>query len=118
VADGHGSAAGAAFLRGYQLTNANGEVRFLTVYPGWYPGRAVHIHFKLRGSGREFTSQLYFDEAVTDAAHADPAYRRTGRRLRNEADGLFRDGGRQLIMAPARSGEGYAAAFQIGLASA
>ena len=37
---------GQTFLRGYQLTDDAGEVRFRTIYPGWYPGRAVHIHFK------------------------------------------------------------------------
>ena len=61
---------GQQFLRGYQLTNANGAVQFLTIYPGWYPGRAVHIHFKLRSSpeaapGFEFTSQLFFDDELT-----------------------------------------------------
>lgn len=37
---------GRKFLRGYQLTNGGGSAEFLTVYPGWYGGRAVHIHFK------------------------------------------------------------------------
>src|SRR4030095_2511853 len=36
------------FLRGYQVSDANGRVRFVTIYPGWYSGRAVHIHFKVR----------------------------------------------------------------------
>jgi protocatechuate 3,4-dioxygenase beta subunit len=53
---------GQRFLRGYQVSDANGGVRFTTVYPGWYPGRAVHMHFKVRtnpaGSrGLELTSQ-------------------------------------------------------------
>src|SRR5215212_906535 len=53
------------FLRGYQLTDESGTARFTTIYPGWYRGRAVHIHFKIRESpesdrGYEFTSQLYF----------------------------------------------------------
>jgi protocatechuate 3,4-dioxygenase beta subunit len=58
---------GHTFLRGYQVSGSDGVLRFLTIYPGWYRGRAVHIHFKVRTStGGEFTSQLYFDEAVTD----------------------------------------------------
>ena len=39
---------GKKFLRGYQVTNTGGSAEFLTIYPGWYPGRAVHIHFKVR----------------------------------------------------------------------
>src|SRR5690606_14847228 len=57
---------GKTFLRGYQMTDANGVAKFLTIYPGWYPGRAVHIHFKIRINNYEFTSQLFFDDAFTD----------------------------------------------------
>src|SRR5206468_12278161 len=50
------------FLRGYQVSDSNGAVEFLTIYPGWYGGRTVHIHFKIRlfAAGRrtyDFTSQ-------------------------------------------------------------
>ena len=41
---------GRRFLRGYQVTDATGFARFTTIYPGWYSGRAVHAHFKLRGT--------------------------------------------------------------------
>jgi len=63
---------GERFLRGYQVTGRDGAVAFRTVYPGWYPGRTPHVHLKVRtftASGdvaRSFTSQLYFDETVTD----------------------------------------------------
>jgi protocatechuate 3,4-dioxygenase beta subunit len=83
------------FLRGYQVTDANGAARFTTVYPGWYPGRAVHIHFKLRlfaGSTRsyEFTSQLFFDEVLTDSVHTQSPYSSRGtRNTRNANDGIF-----------------------------
>src|SRR6185295_8143774 len=70
AADPGGSTVGRKFLRGYQTTGADGLVGFTTIYPGAYPGRAVHIHFKVRtgggGRGREFTSQLFFDDALTD----------------------------------------------------
>ncbi|MEK7833339.1 MAG: hypothetical protein AAB401_19775, partial [Acidobacteriota bacterium] len=62
---------GQKFLRGYQITDANGSVEFTTIYPGWYQGRTVHIHYKVRlfdGATRtyDFTSQLTFDDTLTD----------------------------------------------------
>lgn len=108
------------FLRGYQLSDAQGRVRFMTIYPGWYPGRAVHVHFKLRGRsdagrGYEFTSQLYFDEAVNDRVLAAAPYARSGRRVRNDQDGGFRAGGPRLMPALAAAGRGYAASFDVGV---
>lgn len=113
---------GRKFLRGYQITDANGEVEFVTVYPGWYSGRAVHIHFKVRTApesdrGHEFTSQLYFDDAVTDAVHALAPYNAKGRRdTLNTRDGIYsRSNGAQLVINVAREGEDYAGTFAIGL---
>jgi protocatechuate 3,4-dioxygenase beta subunit len=114
---------GKKFLRGYQTTNASGAARFMTIYPGWYPGRTVHIHFKIRtnsGSRRvnEFTSQIYFDDALTDKVHAQPPYASKGpARLRNRQDGIFRDGGEELILPLAPYSDGYAGEFDIGLLS-
>jgi len=78
------------FLRGYQITDRNGVAEFDTIYPGWYPGRAVHIHFKVRKDGYEFTSQLYFDEAVTDKVYERGVYavRKEGRTM-NDRDGIY-----------------------------
>ncbi|MEX2125288.1 MAG: intradiol ring-cleavage dioxygenase [Woeseia sp.] len=112
---------GQKFLRGHQITDAAGEVRFVTVYPGWYPGRTVHIHFKIRTEpaarrGLEFTSQLYFDDALTDLVHAAAPYEAKGRRTRrNQDDGIFRRGGEQLVLAPLQKAEGYEASFAVGL---
>jgi protocatechuate 3,4-dioxygenase beta subunit len=117
VQDPGASTVGRKFLRGYQATDAAGLARFTTIYPGWYQGRAVHIHFKIRtAQGQEFTSQIYFDDALTDRVHAQPPYAARGlRRLRNEADGLSRHGGRQLTVTPTPSGPGYATAFDLAL---
>jgi len=117
VRDPGGSTEGHKFLRGYQTTDGSGLARFTTIYPGWYPGRTVHIHFKVRpAAGREFTSQIYFDESVTDRVHAQEPYARRGqRRLRNEGDGLYRQGGRELTVAPTPSGPGYAATLDLAL---
>jgi protocatechuate 3,4-dioxygenase beta subunit len=112
---------GQKFLRGYQVTDANGEARFTTVYPGWYQGRAVHIHFKIRtdldsNQGYEFTSQFFFDEAVTDEVHAQQPYASKGyRTLKNEGDGIFRQGGSELMLPVVKAGNGYTATFDIGL---
>jgi protocatechuate 3,4-dioxygenase beta subunit len=122
VRDPGGNTLGQKFLRGFQVTDASGVVRFTTIYPGWYEGRAVHIHFKIRtdagaGRGREFTSQLYFDDALTDRVHAQAPYASRGQqRMRNDRDGIFQRGGRELILAVAESGPGHAGTFDIALA--
>jgi protocatechuate 3,4-dioxygenase beta subunit len=110
---------GQKFLRGVQTTDATGVARFATIHPGWYQGRAIHIHFKIRamaaGSPWEFTSQWYFDEALNDRILANSAYAKPGTRTMNGTDGIYRDGGDQLLLAPTASGGGYAAAYAIGL---
>jgi protocatechuate 3,4-dioxygenase beta subunit len=113
---------GETFLRGYQMTDENGTARFATIYPGWYQGRAVHIHFKIRTDpeseqGYEFTSQLYFDDALTDQVHAQAPYAEKGERdLRNDDDGIFRDGGDELTLPLTEDGQGgYRATFDIAL---
>jgi protocatechuate 3,4-dioxygenase beta subunit len=112
---------GKKFLRGYQVTDARGVARFRTIYPGWYHGRTVHVHFKIRSkpsstTGVEFISQLYFDDALTDQVHAAPPYASKGKRSqRNSDDRIFSRGGSDLLLAPVRDGEGYAAAFDIAL---
>jgi protocatechuate 3,4-dioxygenase beta subunit len=89
------SGAGKKFLRGYQVTDGDGVVKFVTIYPGWYSGRAVHIHFKLRlhaGSTKtyEFTSQFFFDDMLTDTVHAESPYNAKGpRNVRNADDGIY-----------------------------
>jgi len=111
---------GKKFLRGYQTTDANGKVQFTTIYPGWYQGRAVHIHFKIRTTNpsSEFTSQLFFDDAVSDQVFAEAPYsQKTGQRLKNTGDGIFNDSGGKLTLQVARTGSAYAATFDIGLAS-
>ena len=111
---------GKKFLRGYQTTDERGRVQFVTVYPGWYPGRAVHIHFKIRGApeGKRvaFSSQLYFDDALSDRVFTRKPYAERGRRsTRNAADFLYRGGGPQLTLAPVERDNGYNARFDVGL---
>jgi protocatechuate 3,4-dioxygenase beta subunit len=120
VADPQGSTVGHRFLRGFQTTDAGGLVAFTTIYPGAYPGRAVHVHFKVRaaaGAGRahELTSQLFFDDALTDRVYARPPYTGASRRMRNARDGIYRQAGGQLTMPVVPSGDGYAGAFDLAL---
>jgi protocatechuate 3,4-dioxygenase beta subunit len=112
---------GQKFLRGHQVTGADGAAKFLTIYPGWYPGRAVHVHFKVRTAAAadkayEFTSQFYFDESMTDRVHKRAPYAaHSGDRTRNERDGIFKDGGSQLTLAVREAADGYAAAFDLAM---
>ncbi len=69
------------FLRGTQITGADGVAEFRTVFPGWYPGRVTHVHYKvfLPGGTEALTSQVFFDDVLADAIHADhPAYEDRG----------------------------------------
>ncbi len=111
------------FLRGYQLTDAKGIAKFTTVFPGWYFGRAVHIHYKIRhqknNKNYDFTSQLYFDEKTCNKVFADAPYAEKGSRfVKNERDGIYRLGGSEMILNLEKSGDGYKAIFEIGVETA
>jgi protocatechuate 3,4-dioxygenase beta subunit len=119
VTDAGFDTTGQKFLRGYQDTDANGQARFVTIYPGWYQGRATHIHFKVRTEdGSEFTSQWFFDDALSDQVHAQGAYASRGAsgRLQNSGDNIFGGSDGLLTLDVQPSGAGYAATFDIGLA--
>ena len=114
------NARGQKFLRGFQTTDASGGAKFTTVYPGWYQGRAVHIHFKIRPtSSSEFTSQLFFDDALSTQVFAQTPYSQKGTQgiTRNAADGIFQQSGGKLTLNVTKNGDVYAATFDIGLAS-
>ena len=116
---------GQKFLRGYQVSDANGVARFTTIYPGWYQGRAVHIHFKIRTPAEaaladqtayEFTSQLFFDDTLTNQVHrAEPYAAKGSGRLLNARDGIYREGGDVLLLNVALAQNGYSAVFDVGL---
>jgi len=113
---------GQKFLRGYQLTDATGKVQFLTIYPGWYSGRAVHIHFMIRTTGAdaqsyEFVSQFFFDDALSDQVFTQEPYASKGNRdTRNTNDNIYSGGGDQLLLAvTGDNANGYVAAINLGL---
>ena len=109
--------AGQRFLRGYQVSDAAGQVTFLTIYPGWYRGRTIHMHFKVRTASEEFTSQLFFNDALSDVILAQAPYAGRGTRDQtNASDGIYGQTGSALLVALSASGAGYTGAFDIAFA--
>jgi protocatechuate 3,4-dioxygenase beta subunit len=108
---------GETFLRGIQKTNAKGLAAFLTVYPGWYQGRTVHIHTRVYlGGNIVHTGQLYFPDAVTDTVYRRAPYSsRPNRNPRNSGDSIYRNGGSKSLLALARSGAGYTGTLTMGV---
>ena len=97
---------GTKYLRGYQVSDAAGTVRFTTVYPGWYSGRTVHIHVRVRtfdaggDVSYDFTSQLFFDDDLTDTVYERTPYGTRGARdTRNSADDIYGSDGATLLLA-------------------
>jgi protocatechuate 3,4-dioxygenase beta subunit len=119
------------FLRGYQMTDDNGTVQFTTIYPGWYEGRAIHVHVKVRtfeGTNEtlEWTSQFYLDDSVNELVHTKPLYSNHGPvDLTNEEDFIYtgpsNDGllsnntGKHLMLNLKDEGQGYLGTFNIGV---
>jgi len=113
---------GQQFLRGYQLTDAKGVVRFHTIYPGWYSGRAVHIHFTIRtkatdGRDYQFTSQFFFNDKNTDVVYTQKPYSIKGKRdTLNKDDNIYKAGGYQMVLnVHGSTSGGYTSAMNIGL---
>lgn len=109
------------FLRGYQKTDSSGKAQIVTVYPGWYQGRAVHIHFKIRtdaaaASGLEFTSQLFFDDALSAQVYSSGVYASKGTPDQpNASDGIFQQSQGMTLLNVAKDGDGYKATFEIAI---
>jgi protocatechuate 3,4-dioxygenase beta subunit len=87
------------FLRGSQRTDQAGMVEFRTIYPGWYPGRTVHIHLIVHVDDAALTSQLYFPDHVSDQVLAvDPYASHAGRDTSNASDEIFPTGGDPAVL--------------------
>jgi len=96
------------FLRGIQRTDAKGLATFLTIFPGWYPGRTTHIHVKVHlGGNVVHTGQVYFPEAaVTAASKVRPYSLRGEPDTRNAADAVYRSGGSKSLARMSRDASG------------
>lgn len=118
---------GQNWLRGYQVSDANGVVKFATIVPSWYRGRTTHIHFKVRLSDgkttKEFTSQIFFDDAVVDGIFANAPYQVRGPRdMRNATDMVYTErqvdgsqAGEHLMVDLKKASKGYEAKFAVAL---
>jgi protocatechuate 3,4-dioxygenase beta subunit len=112
-----GGASSRTFMRGLQRTDASGVAAFRTIYPGWYPGRTVHIHVKVHVGGNVVhTGQLFFSDTFTDTVYRRAPYnRRPNRDVRNTQDMIYSDGGRQSTLKLSRKGTGYAGSITMGV---
>jgi len=98
-------------LRGTQVTDGDGTVVFKTIYPGWYPGRTTHIHFKVHLSATtEVTSQLYFPEEITATVYRSAPYDAHGQKdTSNAADATAHTGGMPPLLGVTSTGAGFVA---------
>ena len=117
------STRGQTFLRGTQFTDAQGQARFATIYPGWYPGRTPHIHFKVLLDAKSLvTGQLYFPDDLNTRIYAGKAPYRERKAKRdlvaNEEDFIFKDqGGADTLISVEEEGGSYSASLIIGVSS-
>jgi len=106
------------FLRGTQISDAEGKVTFDTIYPGWYQGRAVHIHMKVHVRDKDVhTGQFFFDDATSDEVFAAAPYATKGKAdMRNADDSIYRGaGGATAVLALTPRGTGYASTIAVGV---
>ncbi len=113
---------GQTWLRGFQLADANGQVQFTTIYPGWYQGRATHIHLEVFVAGiLKKTTQITFPETISDAVHVTSLYAAHGTNtMRNSADGIFNNSSTDLanetIALTGSTAAGYSGSYTLGIA--
>lgn len=120
---GNVNSTGQKFLRGYQITDDNGQVQFTTIYPGWYSGRTIHIHVMVRtysGSKMlsEFVSQIFFDDATNNVVLANSAYSRTTARDTTNTNDMVYTGATnpsRMLATLTQTASGYAAAIAAGV---
>ncbi len=114
---------GQNFLRGYQKTDAGGVTKFTTIYPGWYAGRCVHIHVKVRtfdaasNTTTEATTQVFFDDSVTSSVcrNASPYSQRGVPDTPNAADAFYGHHAELLLTVRGDATSGYAASIGLGV---
>lgn len=110
-------AEGETFCRGVQVTGADGAAEFRTVFPGWYTGRAVHIHVKAAADGdATHTGQLFFDPETLSAVYAAEPYAARGEPDQpNESDGIYQQSGGVTVVAVTVDEESSTGAVTLGI---
>jgi protocatechuate 3,4-dioxygenase beta subunit len=109
---------GQTFLRGLQTTNAAGQVTFKTIYPGWYAGRATHIHLQVFMNGVVVkTSQVAFPESISASVYRTGVYASHGQNsTTNASDNVFSDGTQtELATLSGDTTSGYTATLTVGV---
>ncbi len=116
----YGSERTLTYLRGLQTTDSAGTVTFTTIYPGWYQGRATHIHVEVTINGRSAkVTQIAFPEDVTAQVYRTGVYTSSGQNpTTNARDNVFSDGvaNELLTITGGDTASGFTARFQVGLA--
>jgi len=105
------------FMRGVQRTDKTGLAVFTTVYPGWYRGRAVHIHVKVHvGGDVVHTGQLFFSDALTETVYRSAPYAARGNPdVTNANDSIFVNGGKRSLLSVTKSDAGYVGSIAMGV---
>ncbi len=114
----YGSQVAQTYLRGIQTTDASGQVTFTTIVPGWYQGRATHIHVEVVRNGVSVkATQLAFPESVNDAVYATGVYASRGSNpTKNVADGIFADSiNSELATVSGDAGSALTATFRVAV---
>ena len=114
----YGNLTSSTWLRGIQPVDGSGVARFTTIYPGWYAGRATHIHIEVFVDNRSVkTSQIAFPEEINSAVYTSGVYASKGQNpTKNTNDGIFADGvTSELATLTGSASSGYSATFQVGI---
>jgi len=118
IYSGYNGYEGETFMRGTQMSDADGMVTFSTVYPGWYRGRTTHIHFKVfLNETTVLTGQIFFPDEVSERVYATvaPYTTHTNRDTFNNEDGIAQQAGAASVASVEQTAEAYTAKLVVGV---
>ncbi len=112
-----GAALGTTFLRGTQVSDADGKVTFTTIFPGWYSGRAPHVHIKVHVGSTVHTGQAFFPDSFTTTVYGKSPYNTTTG-THNSGDNVYAQAGSAALLTMTTSGSGYIGVNTLGVTDA